>query len=191
MKLKLKPVLLVLGAFLLALVLVSVFKVVPAQSPQPSPSPDELNFVGWRQYRHPKFPYQLKYHHACYILKEDSGSQLPATTLIANVPEDKLGSPHVTFEVTVNSFSAELKNYPEVVDLQNQGYVARSLKIDQEPALLIDNLGEGGDQINVYVAHQEYVYRLSWTGTHPDVRSYFDKNLLQMVVSFQFTDQEK
>ncbi|MDZ4229121.1 MAG: hypothetical protein U1C50_02600, partial [Patescibacteria group bacterium] len=79
-----------------------------------------------------------------------------------------------------------LNNRPEITDLTDEGHVARKLTMAGSPAVLIDNLGDSGEEFSVFIAHKDYLYRFDWTGTHPDVRKQYKDVGLKVIASLEF-----
>lgn len=179
----------------LSLLIFAVFKFVPkpdqaslAPSLVPTPTP-MINFVGWQEYTNEKYHYTIKYPHDWYFYQ--SGINPPPPTLIhlASVSLDKASSPHASVEVFVDKKGDQnLDNYGEIINLTSQGFVARKMTVDESKAVLIDNLGESGRLANLYIDHNDYIYRLGWNATHPDALNQFQDTCLKIIASIKFTD---
>ena len=161
----------------------------PKNQPSPSPTASASDYTGWKEYNNQKYHYIIKYPHDWYFHQTGFNPPPPTVIHLANVSEEKTSSPHVSVEVFVDQKQGRtLDNYQEIQNLISQGFVARELKVSGAKALLIDNLGNTGDQANLYIDHGDYIYRLGWNGTHPDVKSQFKDTCLKIIASIKFTD---
>ncbi len=157
--------------------------------PSPSPSPVGPNYIGWKEFKNETYHYQIKHPHDWYFHEAGLNPPPPATIRISNQPEEKVNQPHVWVDIFVDQKNNQgLDAYPEIVSLVNQGHIARPLKVSQSEAVLIDHLGQDGDLASMFVLYKDYIFRLSWHGTRPDVRMHFKDKALAIIASLQFTD---
>lgn len=156
---------------------------------QPSPSPLGPDYIGWKEYENETYHYLIKHPHNWYFHQTDINPPPPTTIRLSNVSEDRTNAPHVSVEIFVDErLGRTLDTYEEITNLVAQGHVARQLEVSKAPAVLIDHLGDSGELANMYVEHGDYIYRLSWSGTHHDVRKHFKDKCLAIMVSLTFLD---
>lgn len=154
----------------------------------PSPSPSPIRYLGWPEYLNDTYRYKLKYPYDWVMLKSESGS--PNSIIFINIKEEEYpNKPHITFQILVDKIDSQtLNDYPEIIKLISQGYVARKLTISNSPALFIDNLGDTGELSNTYIKHKDNIFRLSWDETEIGLIRPYEDTLLQIIASFQFID---
>lgn len=160
---------------------------IPITAPSPSPTTPEARYIGWPEYVNQTYGYQLKYRYDWTQLAIDPNT--PNQVVFVNLlKDDPLAKPHVSFIVSADKRSNQsLDNYPEIVKLQAQGYPPRKLTMADSPAVFIDNLGPDGDLLSVYIAHGDYIYRLSTDQTEPGLLKPQLETILLMIAGFKIT----
>ena len=154
-----------------------------------STSPSPISYIGWQEYINDKYHYQIKYPHDWYFHLQGYNPPPPTAIMLANVPEGKTGDPHVSFTIFVDKrMDRDLSNYEEISSLVSQGYIQKDIVVSGSPAVLVGGIGENEGVASVYVQHQDYIFRLGWNGTGPDVRGQFRETVLKILGSFTFTD---
>jgi len=157
--------------------------------PSPSPSPQGPDYIGWKEYINQDYHYQVKYPFNWYFHESGFNPPPPTTVRISNQPEEKIDQPHVWVEIFADPKQGRtLDNYEEIHSLTNQGHIAQKLTVDKSPALLIDNIGLDGDHASLYIDHGDYIYRLTWFGSRPDIRGQFKDKCLAIMASISFLD---
>ena len=182
---------LLVAAILLVSLRLATLKPTPPPHLRPSPTPTPMvSYIGWKEFKNPTYNYMIKHPHDWYFHETGLNPPPPTTILLSNKPEEKKSQPHVSVEIFTDKANGRtLDTYEEIVDLVSQGHIARPLKVSNSPAVLIDHLGDSGKLANMYVERGDYIYRLSWDGTHPDVRYQFKNKSLAIMASFTFLDQ--
>ena len=175
---------------IIALALISfLVKKVDFKLPQAlPPSPQlALSFTGWQDVVNREYGYSLKMPHDWSQLQMEGEPAYPQRLQVVNVKPEEQQKPHVGIIVTVTVLNHQtLSELPEITELIDAGHEPRQLTIAGSPAMFIDGLGESGEEFSVFITHQDYVYRLDWFGTHPDVRKQYKEVGLKILASLQF-----
>lgn len=156
------------------------------QAPAPSPQL-VLSFTGWQDVVNREYGYRVKIPHDWSALQISGEPAYPQRMKLINVKPEEQTKPHVGIVITVMPFKNESPtNYSEVKNFIDEGREPRKLTIAGSPAVLIDNLGDSGEEYSVFIAHKDYLYRFDWAGTHPDVRKQYKDVGLKVLASLQF-----
>ena len=179
---------------ILFIFLLSGCSILPKAPPRPfseetTPSPSAISYIGWQEYTNVEYNYRIKYPHDWHFYKADLNPPPPAAILLGSVPEDQTNKPNVSFQVTIDkALERDLTNYEEIINLINDGYFKKDVVIASTPAVFLAGTGQNTGIATAYVLHNDYIYRLGWNGTHPDVLSQSKEIFMKILGSFAFTD---
>jgi len=166
----------------------------PGSSLQPSPeatasSSPAISYIGWQEYFNEKYNYKIFYPHDWHFYKTGFNPPPPAGILLASVPEDQTKKPHVNFQVIIDkALGRDLSNYEEIISLVDDGYFKKDIIIANIPAIFLAGIGENTGIATAYIKYNDYIYRLGWNGTHPDVLSQSKGIFMKILGSFTFTE---
>lgn len=156
------------------------------QAPAPSPQL-VLSFTGWQDVVNQEYGYRVKIPHDWSALQISGEPAYPQRIKLVNVKPEEQTKPHVGIVITASPFkNQDLSTHPDITALIDEGHVPRKLTMAGSPAVLIDNLGDSGEEYSVFIVHKDYLYRFDWTGTHPDVRKQYKDTGLKILASLQF-----
>lgn len=157
------------------------------QALPPSPRPLRDSLIGWQEVANQEYGYKLKIPHDWSAVRLAGEPAYPRRLQVINVKPDELAKPHVGIMVTVYPWKEKpTADWPEIIELADQGKEARKLTLAGAEALFFDNLGESGEEFSIFIHRQSQLYRFDWSGTHPDVRRQYQDVGLKIIASLEF-----
>lgn len=142
----------------------------------------------WQTFTNNNYHYQLSYpENWFYLPKAMSGPPAPASAFFANVQETASQN-YASLDIIVSELSGEtLETWAEITSLENDGYTKTSVTVDGQAAKRLERRTLASDNgATLYVAKDNYMYRLTWGATSQDVYTNNSAILEAIVKSFKF-----